>query len=83
MPSAASILASTLLQPCIFLRCISYFRYTLLLKGKEVPVHTMEAQGERRYSSYSFMTSALDGVNGQHHAPAALFPPGKGPALPI
>jgi hypothetical protein len=25
-----------------------------------------------RYSSYSFSTSALDGVSGQRHAPAAL-----------
>jgi hypothetical protein len=32
------------------------------------------AWGERRYSSYSFTTSALDGVNGQHHAPTALYP---------
>jgi hypothetical protein len=30
--------------------------------------------GERKYSSYSFMTSALDGVSGQRHAPAALCP---------
>jgi hypothetical protein len=28
--------------------------------------------GERRYSSYSFSTSALDEVNGKRHAPAAL-----------
>jgi hypothetical protein len=27
-----------------------------------------------RYSSYSFTTSALDGVSGQRHAPAALKP---------
>jgi hypothetical protein len=32
------------------------------------------AWGQRRYSSYSFLTSALDGVSGQRHAPAALFP---------
>jgi hypothetical protein len=31
------------------------------------------AWGERRHSS-SFLTSALDGVNGQRHAPAALCP---------
>jgi hypothetical protein len=30
--------------------------------------------GERRYSSYSFLTSALDGGDGQRHAPAALYP---------
>jgi hypothetical protein len=41
------------------------------------------AWGERRYSSYSFTTSALDGVSGQHHDPAALYPPGKGPPVPI
>jgi hypothetical protein len=29
------------------------------------------------------MTSALDGVSGQHHAPAVLLPPGKGPLVPI
>jgi hypothetical protein len=26
------------------------------------------------YSSFSFLTSALDGVSGQRHAPAALYP---------
>jgi hypothetical protein len=42
----------------------------------------MEAQVERRYSSYSFLTSALDGVSGQcHHQPR--FTPGKGPPVPI
>jgi hypothetical protein len=34
----------------------------------------VEAQGKRRYRSYLFTTSALDGVNGQSHAPAALYP---------
>jgi hypothetical protein len=29
---------------------------------------------ERNYSSYSFLTSALDGVSGQRHGPAALYP---------
>jgi hypothetical protein len=34
--------------------------------------------GDRRYSSYSYLTSALDGgVSGQRHAPAALYPPGE------
>ena len=33
-------------------------------------------EGEYRYSSTRFLTSALDGVVGQRHAPAAL-PPGK------
>jgi hypothetical protein len=34
----------------------------------------METQGKRRYNSYLFTTSALDGVGGQRHAPAALYP---------
>jgi hypothetical protein len=37
---------------------------------------------ERRYSSYSILTSTLDGVSGQRHAPAALCP-GIGPPVPI
>jgi hypothetical protein len=32
---------------------------------------------ERRYSSYSFTTSALDGVSGQRHTPAVFYPRGK------
>jgi hypothetical protein len=37
---------------------------------------------ERRYIFYSFLTSALDGVSGQRHDPAA-FAPGKGTPVPI
>jgi hypothetical protein len=40
----------------------------------------MEGQGERMYSSYSFTISALDGVSGQRHAPAALYSRGKDPS---
>jgi hypothetical protein len=32
------------------------------------------AWGCRRYSSYSFLTSELDGVSGQRQAPVALCP---------
>jgi hypothetical protein len=39
--------------------------------------------GERRYSSYSFLTSALDGVSGQRHAPAAIYPRGKDSRYPL
>jgi hypothetical protein len=34
----------------------------------------MKAQGERRYSSYSFKTTVLDGVSGQRHALATIYP---------
>jgi hypothetical protein len=38
---------------------------------------------EKRYSSYSFSTSALDSVIGQLHASAALHPLGKDPRYPL
>jgi hypothetical protein len=42
----------------------------------------MEALGGKEYSSYSFMTSALDGGewSASHHGRALL--PGKGPLVP-
>jgi hypothetical protein len=40
-------------------------------------------KGERRYSSYSFLTSALDGVSGQRHALAMLYSQGKDPWPPL
>jgi hypothetical protein len=40
------------------------------VKVKAVPL----PKSERRYISYSFSTSALDGVSCQHHAPAVLYP---------
>jgi hypothetical protein len=51
--------------------------------GKSSPTTPMEAQGERRYSSYSFTTSALDGVSGQRQVLAALYPRGKDPRYPL
>jgi hypothetical protein len=35
------------------------------------------------YSSYSFTTSTLFGVNGQCHFPAALYFGGKDPRYPL
>jgi hypothetical protein len=40
-------------------------------------------QGEAEYSSYSFLTSSLDGVSGQRHAQTALNPRGKDPRYPL
>jgi hypothetical protein len=37
--------------------------------------------GERRYSSYSFTTSALDRVEWSASRPGRALPPGKGPIL--
>jgi hypothetical protein len=40
-----------------------------------IPLHATKALGvKRRYSTYSFSISTLDGVNGQRHASAALNP---------
>jgi hypothetical protein len=53
-------------------------------KGKAVPLHAMEALGgERRYSSYSFTTSALDGGEWSASRPGRALPLGKGPPVPI
>jgi hypothetical protein len=54
-----------------------------LQKIKAVPQHTYEAQGERRYSSYSFMALALDGVSCQRHALTVFYLRGKDPPVPI
>jgi hypothetical protein len=47
---------------------------TLKSKAKQSSYTPRWRLGDRRYSSYSFTTSALDGVSGQLHAPTALFP---------
>jgi hypothetical protein len=52
----------------------------LYCKGKAVPLH---AWGERRYSSYSFSTSALDGGEWSASRPGRAFTPGKGLPVPI
>jgi hypothetical protein len=41
------------------------------------------AWGERRYSSYSFLTSALDGGERSASRPGRALPPGKGLPVPI
>jgi hypothetical protein len=43
-------------------------------KVKLYPLHAMEAQrGERRYSSYSYLTSALDGGKWSASRPKTLY----------
>jgi hypothetical protein len=43
----------------------------------------MEAQGERKYSSYSFTTSALDGGEWSASRPERALTLEKGPPVPI
>jgi hypothetical protein len=52
--------------------------------AKAVPLHAMKALGgERRYSSYSFSTSALDRGEWSASCPGHALAPGKGPPVPI
>jgi hypothetical protein len=53
-------------------------------KGKAVPLHAMDGTwGERRYSSYSFLTSALEGGEWSASRPGRALLPGKEPPVPI
>jgi hypothetical protein len=44
------------------------------LKEKHSHYSPWRCLRERMYSSYSFLTSVQEGVSGQHHAPAVLYP---------
>jgi hypothetical protein len=57
------------------LRCVCILAIHLTCKSKKskaVPLHAMEALVGKEIYSYSLLTSALDGVSGQHHASAVL-----------
>jgi hypothetical protein len=43
------------------------------IKVKLFPCRHTGAKRVRKYNSYLFLISALDGASGQHHVPAALF----------
>jgi hypothetical protein len=52
--------------------------------GKEVPQHSYGgAEWDRRYSSYSFTTPALDRGEWSASRPGPDLPSGKGPPVPI
>jgi hypothetical protein len=54
------------------------------VKGKVVPLRSIEAHlGDRRYSSYSFLTSALEGSEWSASRPGRALPPGKEPPVPM
>jgi hypothetical protein len=52
-------------------------------KGKLSRYRHAGDKGERSYSSYSFLNSALDGVSVQRHDPAAFYPRGKDTQYPL
>jgi hypothetical protein len=55
-----------------------------IVKGKVVPLRSLEAHfGDRRYSSYSFLTSALEGGEWSASRPGRALPPGKESPVPI
>jgi hypothetical protein len=58
-------------------------RPKLLLKSKMVPLRSIEAHlGDRRYSAYSFLTSALEGGEWSASRPGRALAPGKEPPVP-
>jgi hypothetical protein len=52
------------------------YRYIKVKQSHYMPWRRL---GEERYRSYSLLTSALGGVSGQRHAPAALYPRERNP----
>jgi hypothetical protein len=55
-----------------------------VVKGKAVPLHTMEAPaGRGGIASTHSQPRHWMGVSSQHHAPAALYPRGKDPRYPL
>jgi hypothetical protein len=63
-----------------FFSCLAPGFLATKLKIKVVPLHAMEAHlGERRYTSYFFLTSALEGGERSASRPGRALPPGKEP----
>jgi hypothetical protein len=63
---------------------------TPLLRIREVKIKVKQSRytlrrhlGDRRYSHYSFTTSALDGGEWSASRPYCALPPGEGPPVPI
>jgi hypothetical protein len=53
------------------------------LKRKAISLRTYGYAGGGRYSSYSFMASALDEGEWSESFPCRALAPGKGPSVPI
>jgi hypothetical protein len=62
---------------------IQRYRLALCKKYSSLSTRHGGAWGERRYSSYSFTTSALDGGEWSASRPCRALTPGKGPPVPI
>jgi hypothetical protein len=58
--------------------------HTKVKKGKVVPLLSIEVHlGDRRYSAYSFLTSALQGGEWSASRPGRALPLRKEPPVPI
>jgi hypothetical protein len=77
--TSSSGLALNILLAMFWFYSFAGIRYS---KSKLSHYRHVGAKGERRNSS-SFLTSALEGVSGQRHAPAALYHRGKDPRYPM
>ena len=72
---APRIFWKTCIHACYSIACPAHYKIIRKCKGHPRTDHE-GPEGEYRYSSTLPLTSALDGVGGQRHAPAAL-PPGE------
>jgi hypothetical protein len=64
--------------------CVYIYIYIYIYKGIVFPLYSIEVLlGERRYSSYSFLTSALEGGGWSASHPSRTLPLGKEPPVPI
>jgi hypothetical protein len=58
-------------------------RVYIIFKSSVDPLRSIDAHlGDRRYSSYSFLTSALEGGEWSASRPGRTLPPGKGSPVP-
>jgi hypothetical protein len=67
----------------VFLRDSVALDYEVKKKAKQSRYTPWRRLGERRFSSYSFTTSALDRCEWSASRPGRAFLPGKGPPVPI
>jgi hypothetical protein len=81
-PASAALHTSPTQMDAAHQLIFHYIQHGLTVRKKQSSPDTRHGGAWRkRYSSYSYLTSALDG-SGQRHAPAALYPR-EGPPVPI
>jgi hypothetical protein len=90
VPASASLATLELAFDDVKMNCSSWpahsYPYDFHLRSKRVKLsHYKPCRSwqEIGYSSYSLLTSALDGVSGQRHAPSVLYPREKDPRYPL